>query len=206
MPAPLGQSVRNKANSAEAAGWASTWWKRIYCELNLQKTSTKQSQFAQGPHRARAAMAAAGGARVRNKANLGRNFKCEVSRVKRFAQNEDNFGRGGASRAKRSQFAGQDCRSGIPAGYTRHRARQIKPIWGGPLYKQTQSVGELLRRTKPIGRSGSLAEHSGSLSGSGRAKQSQFAATPRGTGGCPFGLRRSLRRGTNSLPGRGWAL
>jgi hypothetical protein len=39
--------VRNKANSAEAAGRASTWCKRVYGELNMHETSAKQSQFCQ---------------------------------------------------------------------------------------------------------------------------------------------------------------
>ena len=53
--------VRNKANSAEAAGRASTWWKTSYGELNMQGTSAKQSQFPHRPQWARAPKAAAGG-------------------------------------------------------------------------------------------------------------------------------------------------
>jgi len=48
MPAPRDQSVRNKANSAQAAGRTSTLWKKTYGELNMQETSVKQSQFAPG--------------------------------------------------------------------------------------------------------------------------------------------------------------
>jgi len=58
---PLGTGVRNKANSTEAAGRASTWWKGTYGELNMQETAAKQSQFPHGPHWAKAGNAAAAG-------------------------------------------------------------------------------------------------------------------------------------------------
>ena len=38
----------NKANSAEVEGWASTRWRRSYGQLNMQKVSMKQSQYAPG--------------------------------------------------------------------------------------------------------------------------------------------------------------
>jgi hypothetical protein len=100
MPAPLSKSVRNKANSVEATGRASTWWKKTYGELNMQETSAKQSQFPHGQHWARAgnAVGAAHRAGCTNKANLPR-----TDRKRRWA------GAGNAAdgdkRAKRSQFA-----------------------------------------------------------------------------------------------------
>jgi hypothetical protein len=54
MPAPLGQSVRNKANSSRAKGRASTLWKKSYDEFDTQKASAKQSQFPHGQEWARA--------------------------------------------------------------------------------------------------------------------------------------------------------
>ena len=51
----------NKANSAEAAGWASTWWKKSYGELNMQEPSAKQSQFPPDGHGQRVGGRATGG-------------------------------------------------------------------------------------------------------------------------------------------------
>jgi hypothetical protein len=56
-----GSNLRNKANSAAAAGRASTWRKRVYGELNMQTTCAKQSQFLRGPLWARTEHAAARG-------------------------------------------------------------------------------------------------------------------------------------------------
>jgi hypothetical protein len=44
-PAPLGQSVRNKANSTGATRRTSALWKKGYDELGVQKALAKQSQF-----------------------------------------------------------------------------------------------------------------------------------------------------------------
>jgi hypothetical protein len=63
MPPVRGTNVRNKANSAGGTGRASSWWKRSYGELNMQKTSAKQSQFPHGPPWVTAGKAAAGGDR-----------------------------------------------------------------------------------------------------------------------------------------------
>ncbi len=51
----------NKANCAEAAGRASTWWKKSYGELNIQETSARQSQFPPDGHGQRAGGRAGGG-------------------------------------------------------------------------------------------------------------------------------------------------
>ena len=70
---PLGTGVRNKANPAATPGWVSTWRKNDYGELNMQKTSAKQSQFSgSGQEWARAdrwPVPAPLGQSVRNKAN-----------------------------------------------------------------------------------------------------------------------------------------
>jgi hypothetical protein len=64
MPAPRDQSVRNKANSAQAAGRTSTLWKKTYGELNMQETSVKQSQFAHRRHWAKAGKGTRAGGRT----------------------------------------------------------------------------------------------------------------------------------------------
>jgi hypothetical protein len=48
IPLPLGQNVRNKANSSGAARGTSVLWKRSYGALDTHKASTKQSQFPRG--------------------------------------------------------------------------------------------------------------------------------------------------------------
>jgi hypothetical protein len=72
IPAPLGQSLRNKANSAGAERRASALWKQSYGELDTQMASAKQSQFppAQQWPGAGTAARAAGGTACINKANL----------------------------------------------------------------------------------------------------------------------------------------
>jgi hypothetical protein len=61
----------------------------------------------------------------------------------------DEQGRPSSRPPARSQGSGQALGD---AARRRGQVRQTKPIRGGRLYKQTQSVGELSRQTKPIGR------------------------------------------------------
>ena len=71
-PLPLGQSVRNKANSSRAARRTSTFWKKSYDTLDTRHASVKQSQFPPGQQWVRVGKLPVPpvGPRVRNKANF----------------------------------------------------------------------------------------------------------------------------------------
>ncbi len=186
LPVPLGQSVRNKANSTRAVRGTNTLWKKSYDEPDLPRAPAKQSQFPDGPRWAKAgrAASAASGTSCTNKPNLPMGRKMGTgrrshrqSRRGSVAANKPNLPRSNGRRV-RGKAAGA-----AATGDKRAKRSQIAPhrpekALAGRTGRDCRRSGRSCK-TKPIcpgstGRGAAAGAARAAGAGDRRAKRSQF--------------------------------